>query len=133
VKPTPAVGGESAEDGSSDPAAHDWCRELSEATAGGQAVLEIYEQGTSLADSAIPDATAVLTPSNPSDEKVDRAAADVEAACQAAGVEIENERGQETSYSACRCRRQPLDEGDRGQPDERRTRQRISVAPTPGR
>jgi hypothetical protein len=50
--------------------------------------LDIYEQGTSLADSAIADATAVLTSSNPSDEEVDRAAADVQAACKAAGVDI---------------------------------------------
>ena len=88
VKPTPAVGGESDEDESADPAVRDWCRELSEAAEGGKAVLDLYEQGTSLADSAIADATAVLTSSNPSDEEVDRAAADVEAACDAAGVEI---------------------------------------------
>jgi hypothetical protein len=88
VKPTPAVGGGSDEDESPDPAVTDWCRDLSEATAGGQAVLEIYEQGNALTDSAIADATAVLTSSNPSDEEVDRAAADVEAACQAAGVQI---------------------------------------------
>ena len=88
VKPTPAVGGESDEDESADPAVTSWCRDLSEATAGGGAVLEIYEQGSSLADSAIADATAVLTSSNPSDEQIQRAAADVEAACQAAGVEI---------------------------------------------
>jgi hypothetical protein len=88
VRPTPAVGGESDEDESADPAVTSWCRDLSEAMAGGEAVLEIYEQGTSLADGAIADATAVLTSSNPSDEQVDRAAADVQAACQAAGVEI---------------------------------------------
>jgi hypothetical protein len=88
VKPTPAVGGESDEDESADPAVTSWCRDLSEATGGGGAVLEIYEQGSSLADSAIADATAVLTSSNPSDEQIQRAAADVEAACQAAGVEI---------------------------------------------
>jgi len=88
VKPTPAVGGESDEGESPDPAVTDWCRDLSEAAAGGHAVLEIYEQGTSLADSAIADATAVLTSSNPSDEQIERAAADVEAACQAVGVEI---------------------------------------------
>ena len=50
--------------------------------------MEIYEHGSSLADSAIADATAVLTSSHPSDEQIQRAAADVEAACQAAGVEI---------------------------------------------
>jgi len=88
VKPTPAVGGEADEDDGTDPAVRAWCRELSEATTGGEAVLKIYKEGTTLSDPVIADATALLASSDPSDEEIDHAAADVEAGCQAAGVKI---------------------------------------------